>query len=108
MGHQGGPSYDGEAMKAVASGTKDVSGTLGDIRQNMAEKTMTAEAFGAIGDQSNIKGVFDATWNQLMESVGGASQHVHGLADKVESSYEEMDSRDRGNADDIKKSGEAS
>lgn len=107
MSGQGGPSYDGGTMKAVANGTKELGGTLGQMREDLAAKTMTSKAFGNIGDQSNIKGVFDETWNQLMKAVGGASQQVNELGGNVMSSYEEMSSRDRGNAENIEKSGEA-
>ncbi|RCW46730.1 hypothetical protein DFQ14_10166 [Halopolyspora algeriensis] len=94
MGQPGGPSYDGDAMEAVARDTEALGAAFEKAQKPVKADKATADCFGLLGGETMVGAVFENTRDELVDSLGKAKQHVQALAEGARNSFAEMDTRD--------------
>ncbi|MDR7302518.1 hypothetical protein [Haloactinomyces albus] len=94
MGQPGGPSYDGDAMKAIARDTEELGAAFGKAKKPVETGEATAASFGLLGGETLVGEVFENTRDRLVTSLGKAERHARELAEGARTSFADMDTRD--------------
>ncbi len=99
-------SYDDGLMKHVAGSTRNLADAL-NTGMKLAKSIESGNGtFGRIGEEIGVDRAFETACSGFEHSLGQARAHMENLADNVESSLKEMQSRDESAAEGISKSGE--
>lgn len=100
---QPGSNYDGEGMKGLARSTKNLADAFNSGWEYMKSVDSNAGCFGGLGEQTGVGRLFETKRDSLKTGMANAATVMEKLAEDVNTSFQEMDSRDAAAGQDIEK-----